>query len=214
MKKIIVSAAVALLLASAAPLRAEVTLPAIFSDHMVLQSDVAVPVWGWAEPGEQITVSIAGQSKSTTADANGAWSLKLDPLKAGAALTLTVKGKNSLTVQDVVAGEVWLCSGQSNMAMTVNRAKNFDAEKAAATWPQIRMFREQSAAAATPQTKGQGHWEVCTPDSVGSFSATAYFFGRDLHKALGTPVGLLHSSVGGTPVEAWTSWDAQQNLAN
>jgi sialate O-acetylesterase len=213
MKKSIVSVAIALLLASAAPLRAEVTLPAIFSDHMVLQSDVAVPVWGWAEPGEQVTVSIAGQTKTATADANGAWNLKLDPLKAGEALTLTVKGKNSLTVQDVVAGEVWLCSGQSNMAMTVNRAKHFDAEKAAATWPQIRMFREQSAAAATPQTKGQGHWEVCTSDSVGSFSATAYFFGRDLHQALGTPVGLLHSSVGGTPVEAWTSWDAQKNLA-
>ena len=138
MKKFLFCVATAVLLASVAPLRAEVSLPAIFSDHMVLQSDVAVPVWGWAEAGEQVTVSIAGQSKSATADASGAWSLKLDPLKAGDALTLTVKGKNSITVQDVVVGEVWLCSGQSNMAMTVNRAKNFDAEKAAATLPLIR----------------------------------------------------------------------------
>ncbi len=213
MKKTWMSYAIAALCTLAAPLRADVTLPAIFSDHMVLQSDAAVPVWGWAEAGEQVTVSIAGQTKTATADANGAWSLKLDPLKAGEALTLTVKGKNSLTVQDVLVGEVWLCSGQSNMAMTVNRAKNFEAEQKAATLALIRQFREQSNAAATPQTKGQGKWELCSPESVGSFSATAYFFGLNLHQTLKVPVGLINSSVGGTPVEAWTSWDAQKNIA-
>ena len=212
MKKLLLCSALALLFAAATPLHAEVTLPAIFSDHMVLQSDVAVPVWGWAEPGEQVTVSIAGQSQTATADASGAWRLQLAPLKAGEALTLTVKGKNSLTIQDVVAGEVWLCSGQSNMAMTVNRAKNYAAEQKAATLPLIRQFREQSEAAATPQAKGKGRWELCSPDAVGSFSAAAYFFGRDLHQALGTPVGLINSSVGGTPIEAWTSWDAQKNV--
>ena len=212
MKKFLFSIAAAVLLANVAPLRAEVSLPAIFSDHMVLQSDVAVPVWGWAEAGEQVTVSIAGQTKTATADASGAWSLKLDPLKAGEALTLTVKGKNSITVQDVVAGEVWLCSGQSNMAMTVNRAKNFDAEKTAATLPLIRQFREQSGGAATPQAKGQGKWELCSPETVGGFSATAYFFGLNLHKKLNVPVGLINSSVGGTPVEAWTSLDMQKSI--
>lgn len=212
MKKFLLCSTLALLFA-AAPLRADVTLPAIFSDHMVLQSDVAVPVWGWAEPGEQVTVSIAGQTQTATADAQGAWRLKLAPLKAGEALTLKVTGKNTLTVQDVVAGEVWLCSGQSNMAMTVNRAKNFEAEQKAATLPLIRQFREQSEPAATPQAKGKGRWELCSPDTVGSFSATAYFFGLNLYKTLNVPVGLINSSVGGTPVEAWTSLDAQKSVA-
>lgn len=206
------SIAAAAVLVSAAPLRAEVSLPAIFSDHMVLQGDTTVPVWGWAEAGEQVTVTIAGQTKSVTADASGNWSLKLDPLKTGEALTMTVRGKNSITVQDVVVGEVWLCSGQSNMAMTVNRAKNFDAEKAAATLPLIRQFREQSGGAASPQVKGQGKWELCSPETVGSFSATAYFFGLNLHKKLNVPIGLINSSVGGTPVEAWTSLEAQKKI--
>jgi sialate O-acetylesterase len=212
MKRKLINTAIAVLFLGLSPLRADVTLPAIFSDHMVLQSDAAVPVWGWAEPGEQITVSIAGQTKTATADAGGNWKLALAPLKAGEALTMTVKGKNSITIQDVVVGEVWLCSGQSNMAMTVNRAKDFDAEKAAATLPLIRQFREQSGGAATPQAKGQGKWELCSPETVGSFSATAYFFGLNLHKKLNVPVGLINSSVGGTPVEAWTSLDAQKKI--
>ena len=159
-----------------------------------------------------MTVAVGGQSVSTTADAQGRWRVVLPKLDAADPLEVTVKGKNSLTIQDVVAGEVWLCSGQSNMAMTVNRAKNYAAEQKAATLPLIRQFREQSEAAATPQAKGKGRWELCSPDAVGSFSAAAYFFGRDLHQALGTPVGLINSSVGGTPIEAWTSWDAQKNV--
>ncbi|MBI5395773.1 MAG: sialate O-acetylesterase [Verrucomicrobia bacterium] len=204
-------AAVVAVLASRAD--ADVTLPAIFSDHMVLQRDAAVPVWGWAEPGEQVTVSIAGQARTAKADAKGRWMVKLAKLKAGEALAMTVKGKNSIAISDVLVGEVWLCSGQSNMAMTVNRAKDFDKEQAAASLPKVRHFRESSAPSDKPQEKGVGKWEVCSAETVGGFSATAYFFGREVHKALGVPVGVINSSVGGTPVEAWTSWEAQKNFA-
>ena len=192
---------------------ADVTLPAIFSDHMVLQADASVPVWGWAEPGEKVSVTIAGQTKSYTTGADGKWMVKLGKLKCGEAATMTVKGNNAITINDVLVGEVWLGSGQSNMAMTVNRAKDFEQEKAAANLPRIRHFRESSGASLTPQEKCAGKWELCSPDAVGSFSATAYFFGRELHRKLGAPVGLINSSVGGTPVEAWTSLLAQKDFA-
>ncbi len=192
---------------------ADVSLRAIFSDHMVLQDDAPVPVWGWAEPGEKVTVSFAGQTKNCTAGADGKWMVKLGKLKCGETAAMMVKGNNTLTINDVLIGEVWLGSGQSNMAFTVNRAKDFEQEKAAANLPKIRHFRESSGAAPTPQEKCSGKWELCSPDTVGGFSAIAYFFGRELHRKLGVPVGLINSSVGGTPVEAWTSWDAQKNFA-
>jgi sialate O-acetylesterase len=193
---------------------ADVKLPAIFSDHMVLQRDAAVPVWGWADPGEEVTVSIAGQSKTATADKDGKWMVKLDKLSSGEPCALTVKGKNTLTVADVLVGEVWLGSGQSNMAFKVSSAKDFEQEKAAANLPQIRMFTTTSKAADSSQPDCAGAWQVCGPETVGSFSATAYFFGRELHKALGVPVGLVNSSVGGTPIESWISKEAQQNCAD
>jgi sialate O-acetylesterase len=176
---------------------------------MVLQADREVPVWGWADPGEEVTVAIAGQTKTAKADPKGKWTVKLAPLKAGDALTLRVKGSNAITVQDVLVGEVWLCSGQSNMQMTVKGAKDFATEKAAANFPKIRMFRETSGVATTPQDHCKGTWQVCSPDSVGDFSAAGYFFGREIHKSLDVPVGLINSSVGGTPIEAWTSMKAQ-----
>ncbi|MEI9893276.1 MAG: sialate O-acetylesterase [Chthoniobacter sp.] len=205
--------------------RAEVKLPAIFSDHMVLQSDTAASVWGWAEPGETVSVSFAGQTKAATTDAGGKWALKLDKIKAGAEpQTLTVKGRNELAVHDVLIGEVWLCSGQSNMEMQVKgglhgQVDNADEEIAAAKYPEIRMFvfrqtyaiYELPAPPDSPLSDRPGEWLVCSPETVARFSATAYFFGRDLHRALGAPVGLIHSSVGGTPIEAWTSLEAQRS---
>ncbi len=191
-------------------LRADVKLPAIFSDHMVLQQDVAAPVWGWADPGEKVIVTIAGQSKSAKADAQGKWRVKLGKLKAGGPHALTVKGKNTITLSDVLVGEVWLGSGQSNMALQVNRANNYEQEKAAANFPQIRMFTVTSGAASSAQDDCKGAWQVCSPDTVGAFSATAYFFGREIHRALNVPVGLIHSSVGGTPIESWISPEAQK----
>jgi len=195
------------------PAAADVKLPAVFSDHMVLQRSMPMPVWGTADPGERVTVTIAGKSRSVEADADGKWKLTLDPISAAGPYALTITGKNTISISDVLAGEVWLGSGQSNMAMSVNRARDFEQEQAAATFPQIRMFTVARKAAREPQSDCRGAWEVCTPESVGRFSATAYFFGRELHRKLGAPVGLINSSVGGTPIEAWTSMPVQKDLA-
>ncbi len=208
-----------LLLALPAALHAaELKLAAIFSDHMLLQRDKTVPVWGWSEPGEQITVEFAGQKKTTVANADGKWFVKLEPLPACAEpRTLTVSTSASRSricrlVQDVLVGEVWLGSGQSNMAFLVRNARDFDQEQAGAALPLIRMFREESKAAATPQTNTSGTWSVCSSETVGSFSATLFFFGRELHRELKVPIGLINSSVGGTPIESWISAETQAKV--
>ena len=186
---------IAIVAALATQVSADVKLPAIFSNHMVLQAGVNAPVWGWADAGEEVTVTIAGQTKKVTTGKDGKWMVKLDTLQAGAPVTLTVKGKNSIEIADVLVGDVWLCSGQSNMAMSVNGAKDFEKEKPAANFPNIRTFT--------------GAWTVCSSNTVGWFSATAYFFGREIHQKTGVSIGLINSSVGGTPIEAWTSLEAQ-----
>lgn len=201
---------VLLFLFRAADARAELKLPAVFSDHMVLQKDAAVPVWGWADPGESVSVSIAGQTKYAVADNSGQWSVKLDKLTANAPVTLTVKGKNTIMIQDVLAGEVWLASGQSNMQLPVNDVWNAGQEKAAAHFPQIRMFTVEHHAAPTPQTNCGGQWVICSPETVGRFSAAAYFFARDLHQQLKAPVGMINASWGATPIETWTSLDCME----
>lgn len=201
-----------LFLASTSLAMADVKLPAIFSDHFVLQRDAAVPVWGWAEPSEEVSVSIGGQTQKAKAGADGKWMVKLDKLAAGEGLTLTVQGRNTLVVKDVLVGEVWLGSGQSNMAMTVNRALDFEKEKQGANLPQIRMFTVKSGASNAAQADCQGAWVVCSPETVAGFSATLYFCGREIHKALGVPVGLINSSVGGTPIESWISPEAQRDV--
>ena len=213
MKRLTLLLVTSAILSVATAARAEVKLPAIFGDHMVLQRDTGVPVWGTAAPGEEVTVSIAGQTVTAKAGADGKWSVKLTKLTAAGPHTLTVKGANTLTFSDVLVGEVWLGSGQSNMAMTVNRAKDYEAEQAAAKFPLIRMFTEASSAANAAQSEGKGKWVVCAPETVGGFSATAYFFGRELHKALNVPVGLINSSVGGTPIESWIAPEAQRASA-
>ncbi|MCA9141344.1 MAG: sialate O-acetylesterase [Planctomycetales bacterium] len=198
------------LLLGTAALHAEVRLAGVFGDHMVLQREMAVPVWGWADPGESVAVTLGSQSKQTTADASGKWMLKLDAMSAGGPFSLTASGSNKVTVSDVLVGEVWLCSGQSNMAMTVNRAKDFENEKQHANFPQIRHFKTNSHATPEPQADCSGSWSICTSDSVGGFSATAYCFGRKLYQELNVPIGLINSSWGGTDVAAWTSLPAQQ----
>lgn len=189
---------------------ADVSLPATFSDHMILQAHAAVPVWGWALPGEEVTVSIAGQNKSVKADNAGEWRVKLDPLKSGESTTMTVTGKNTISIQDVLVGEVWLCSGQSNMAWTVGRLRAFKDEQTVANTPQLRMFVESSGGAGESNARPRGAWKIATPENLGSFSATAYFFGRHLHRELKQPVGLLVSAVGGTPIQNWISPKAQR----
>jgi sialate O-acetylesterase len=150
-----------------------------------------------------------GQSQSTNAGTDGKWMIRLRKLSVGSPSTLKILGKNEIVIQDVLVGEVWLGSGQSNMAMNVKAAKDFATEQATAQFPLIRMFKEDSSAATEEQTVGKGQWVVCSPESVGGFSATLFFFGREIHKSLGVPVGLINSSVGGTPIESWIAPDVQ-----
>ena len=202
-----------LCLAFASLAAADLRLPAVFSDHMVLQREKPVAVWGWADADEEVSVEFAGQKKSAKADASGRWSLRLDPLTASAEsrkLIATGKDGRKAEISDVLVGDVWLGSGQSNMAMTVNRSKDFEQEKTAATFPLIRHFKEESAGAATAQTQSKGKWLACTPDNVGGFSATLYFFGREVHREIGVPIGLINTSVGGTPIEAWIAPEVQE----
>ena len=194
----------------------DLKLAAVFSDHMVLQRDKPVPVWGWADQGEKITVEFGGQKQSAVADADGKWQIKLVPMAASAEsqtlVVLSEKPDRKAEVSDVLVGEVWLGSGQSNMAMTVNRAKDFETEQAAANFPLIRMFKEESAASATAQADSKGKWAVCSPETVAGYSATLYFFGRELHRELNVPIGLINSSVGGTPIESWIAEEAQAKV--
>jgi len=185
--------------------KAELKLHALFSDGMVLQSEFACPVWGTVEAGEEVTVSIAGQKKTAKAGADGKWSLKLDPLKAGGPHELVVAGRNTITVRDVLVGEVWVCSGQSNMEWVVNNSNNAADEKASANYPKIRHFLVPKRQEAAPVADVVGSWKLCTPETVGGFTAVGYFFGRELHQKLNVPVGLIHTSWGGTAAEVWTS---------
>ena len=186
---------------------ADLKLAALFSDHMVLQREKPVPVWGWADPGEKINVTFGGQSKAVAADSDGKWLTRLDPMSASAesrelVVTSSQPGRK-VGVTDVLVGEVWLGSGQSNMALKVAGALNFPKEQAAANQPLIRMFTEDSGASPVPQANAKGSWAVCAPDTVGKFSATLFFFGRELQRELDVPVGLINSSVGGTPIQSW-----------
>ena len=202
----------ALALGISALTAADFRLAAPLSDHMVLQREKPAAVWGWADAGEAVTVRFAGQTKSTTAGADGKWTLKLDALTASAeprTLDVTGAAGHKVEVKDILVGEVWLGSGQSNMAMTVQRSNNFDAEKAAANYPLIRHYREASTHSASPAAEGKGAWQACTPENVGDFSAVLYFFGREIHREVGVPVGLINTSVGGTPIESWVSAEVQ-----
>jgi sialate O-acetylesterase len=183
----------------------------LFVDHAVLQQGMPVPVWGTAEPREVVTVEIAGQKASTTTGDDGKWLVRLAPMKAGGPFTLTISGKNQVVLGDILVGEVWVCSGQSNMERQLGLRTgqqpitDWEKEVAAADHPQIRHFGVAQSKALTPCETVKGRWEVCTPDAVKDFTAVGYFFGRDLHAARKVPIGLIHSSWGGTSAEAWTS---------
>ena len=193
--------------------RADVRLPMMFSDNMVVQRETAATFWGWASPGEQVSVAASwGQRAAATAAADGQWKLNLNTPKAGGPFTIAIKGNNTLELKNVLSGEVWLCSGQSNMGMTVNSVSNAEAEIAAADYPQIRLLSVRLVTAGELQKECQGTpWAPCSPKNVGSFTAAGYFFGRKLHQDLKVPIGLINSSWGGTCIEAWTSWDVQKD---
>ena len=193
--------------------RADVTLAPIFQDHVVLQREQPVPVWGHADPDEKVTVRFLDQIKTTAADAGGKWSVKLAALPARAEPSeLVVTGKNEIRITDVLVGEVWLASGQSNMEFPVYvpdsvsfHLDHAQDEVAAADYPLIRELRIEHVVANQPAASVKGAWRLCSPATVGVFSAVGYFFARDLFRKLHVPIGIIHSSWGGTPVESWMS---------
>ncbi len=191
-------------------LQAELKLPAVFGDHMVLQQQQANSVWGWDAPGTKVTVSFAGQKYSATAAADGKWTVKLAPLPANATpQSLTVVGTTKREIQDVLVGEVWLCSGQSNMEMGVGMVDHGTQEIAAADFPDIRLMMVPNLWKPQPLADMGGTWKVCTPENIAAggwsgFSAAGYFFGRELHRKLKVPVGLIDADWGGTRIESWT----------
>lgn len=185
-------------------------MPSVFSDRMVLQSGTKVPVWGWAKPGAKVSIALAGQRVQAIADTKGHWRTDLASLDVGGPHEMVVTGGKTIRISDVLVGEVWLGSGQSNMAMRVNSCQNSKEEMVNADYPKIRMFTVKRAPNQKPQRNCEGSWVVCSPDTVKGFSGTAYFFGRRLHKELSVPVGLINSSVGGTPVESWTGMQIQR----
>jgi len=195
---------------------AEVRLPHILSDHAVLQRDAPIHLWGWADPGEKVDIAFHDQKRSTTANAYGEWSLWLAPESAGGPFTLAIHGAagNPIGFTDILVGDVWFASGQSNMEMPMSGfpgsavLKNAAAEIAAANLPQVRLLVVAKKAATTPQPDLTGTWTTCTPATAAQFSAVAYFFGRAIQQNEHVPIGLIDSTWGGTPVEAWTSLDA------
>lgn len=198
-------------LASADVAQAELTLHGMFTDHAVLQRGMPILVWGTSDAGAEVAVSLGDKKAAAKAGKDGRWQVEVESLEAGGPYVLSVRqGDNAVQVKDVFVGEVWLCSGQSNMAWKVSRATNAKQEVADAKHPQIRMFNVPRSPSAQPQQNVKGNWQVCSPQTVAGFSATAYFFGRALHKELGVPVGLINSSVGGTPIEAWTSLETHK----
>ena len=189
---------------ASAPLAAAVQLPALISDHMVLQRGVPIHIWGKAEPGEDVKVAFRGDSAAARAAADGKWQVYLKPVEAGGPYEMKIEGRNAITVNDILVGEVWVGSGQSNMEWPVERAVSAGQEIAAADYPEIRIFTVARKVAEQPVEDVEGSWQLCSPATIGSFSAVEYFFARHLHKALRVPFGAIESSWGGTPAEAWT----------
>ena len=187
----------------------EISVPALFSDHMVLQQNKEVAIWGSGSPGGRITVEIAGLQKEVIVPSDSNWAVRLDPVIAGGPYTLQIAGADTLRFEDVYFGEVWLASGQSNMEWSVRASDHATEEIAAANHPMIRLFTVERTTRATPSNHVPSTgWEVTTPETIDSFSAVAYYFGRKLQQELGVPIGLIHSSWGGSPAEAWTRKDA------
>ncbi len=201
-------AAMAVVAGIAATAQAEVKLPNVFGDHMVLQQGQKNKVWGLADAGEEVAVSIDAQNHKAKAGADGQWHVMLDPLKVGGPYALTVKGKNEVKFDDVLVGEVWICSGQSNMQWSVNAANDADLERATAKFPKIRMINFPQIGVQEPiWTHKDRQWQVCTPETVGNFSAVGYFFARQLHQTLDVPIGMINNAWGGSACEAWIRRD-------
>jgi sialate O-acetylesterase len=200
--------------------RADVTVPSIFSDNMVLQLGQELSFWGWAEAGEEVTVSIAPSEGGngaktdtvmTVAAADGRWLVKLPARMKPGHVAVAIAGKNALALKNVLVGDVWVCSGQSNMEWPVGAAQNHQEEVAAAKFPSIRVFKVERSTALMPQANIEGRWTVCSPETAAEFSAVGYFFGRELHQRSKHPIGLIQVAFGGANCEAWISHAALKN---
>jgi sialate O-acetylesterase len=191
------------------PICAEPVLPRLFSDHMVLQRDSEVHVWGWADPGEKISVNLAGRTQETSADGGGRWRIVLPAMPAGGPFVLRIQGKKTVVFKDVMFGEVWVASGQSNMSFGLSGATGAAEEIPKADYEEIRFFTVPQKSSLTPQMDtAPSEWVLCSPETAKTFSAVGYFFARDLHRALGVPVGIILSARPGTAGEEWTDPDA------
>jgi len=206
-------ALITLLLLAAVSAQATLKLHSLFTDHMVLQRDIPVPVWGWADPGEEVTVKLAGQLVAATTGDDGKWKVMLQPLQVAESLNLTVKGKGeTLIVMDVAVGEVWLASGQSNMSFPLSSDINYQKALETATDPGLRLFSSPGVVSYTLLEDVKSKWVAATsaPNTVGRFSATGYYFGRELRKSLKVPVGIIQAAVGGVPGSAYLSPEAME----
>lgn len=186
-----------------------IRLPKILGDNMVLQRNKNITIWGWADANEKVSVQFNKQSKSTKADKSGKWIIVLSPEIAGGPFQLVIKGKNIITLSNILVGEVWVCSGQSNMEWPVRNSNNAEEEIKNASFPSIRHFEVTKSVSLHPEddVKG-GSWNICSPETVGNFTAVGYFFARELYQKLNIPIGLIHTSWGGTHSETWTSHEA------
>jgi sialate O-acetylesterase len=186
---------------------ADVKLPSVIAGNMVLQQKMKVPIWGWADPGEKVQVQAGWQwfGTSTKADKDGKWMVKIKTPKAGGPHKIVIKGNNTIELENVLIGEVWVCSGQSNMQWAVKNSSDADKEIASADYPNIRLFKVQLKTSQTIQSDCKGDWKICSPEAVPLFSAVAYFYGRELHQQLNVPIGLIQTAWGGTPAESWTA---------
>ncbi|NJL31444.1 MAG: hypothetical protein HC898_07325 [Phycisphaerales bacterium] len=189
--------------------QADVRLPAVLSDGLMVQRDVPVVVWGWADPGEKVTVQ-CGSDTVIAENHDGKWKVQLPAHKAGPVPDITVTGSNTLTISKILAGDLWFCSGQSNMEWIVKNSNNAEQEIAAADYPMMRYFTTQRITADQPQDDVKGTWQTVSPQSVAGLTAVGYFFGRELHQQLNVPIALISSSWGGTPAEAWTPMETLQ----
>lgn len=185
--------------------RAGLKLPSMIGNHMVLQRGIENPIWGWADPGADVTVAMSGQNLQAKADEKGKWRVKLAPMTGSHhAMRMTIQSKGEqIVLSNIVVGEVWVCSGQSNMQWAVSQSDDADLEIATANYPNIRMITVPQTGTQEPQDDFKGQWDICTPETVGDFSGVGYFFGRQLHQSLGVPIGLIDNAWGGSAAEAW-----------
>jgi len=209
----VIRAAVLGLLLPAAPAwaNADVRMPHILGNNMVLQREMPLPIWGAAEPNQQITVQLGEHKAETKANAQGIWNVTLPAMPAGGPYSMTILGKHKLELTNILVGEVWLCSGQSNMQWGIKSAKDPEKEIATANYPKLRLFTVKLKTASEPLNDVEGQWTECNPETIvtngsyeAGFSAIAYFFGREIHKELNVPVGLINTAWGGTKIEPWT----------